>query len=221
MVGRRRARTADGWTAEIEIPFKTLRFEAGDAATWGINFSRRIRRKNEISYWSPVPRAYTIYRASSDGRPRRASRRCAPGRNLRIKPFVLGGAVRGTAQRTSTRDTSVGVDVKAGAHAVADARLTVNPDFAQAEADEQQVNLTQFSLFYPEKREFFLENSGIFYFGDIPRNHRQTSRFRPPRGGPAALLQPPHRPQRSGDAGAALRRRAPHRPRRQVRRRAS
>jgi hypothetical protein len=58
--------------------------------------------------------------------------------------------------------------------------MPVNPDFAQAEADEQQVNLTQFSLFFPEKREFFLENSGVFYFGDIPRNQRQTSRFRPP-----------------------------------------
>ena len=77
-------------------------------------------------------------------------------------------------------DRSAGLDVKAGLTPSLTLDATVNPDFAQAEADEQQVNLTQFSLFFPEKREFFLENSGVFYFGDIPRNQRQTSRFRPP-----------------------------------------
>ena len=67
VVGRMRARTAEGWTAEFRIPFKTLRFEGGDAHDWGINFARRIRRKNEVSYWSPVSRAFSIYRASSEG----------------------------------------------------------------------------------------------------------------------------------------------------------
>src|SRR6185295_19093373 len=73
-----------------------------------------------------------------------------------------------------------GLDIKAGITPSLTFDATINPDFAQAEADEQQVNLTQFSLFFPEKREFFLENSGIFYFGDIPRNARSSSRFRPP-----------------------------------------
>ncbi len=87
----------------------------------------------------------------------------------------------GRSAATASRSTgSAGVDVKAGLTPSLTLDATVNPDFAQAEADEQQVNLTQFSLFFPEKREFFLENSGIFYFGDIPRNQRQTSRFRPP-----------------------------------------
>ena len=169
----------EGWTAEFRIPFKTLRFQGGDAHDWGINFARRIRRKNEISYWSPVSRAYTIYRASSAGNlaglpPLR------PGRNLRIKPFLLGGAVRGVGQSSFDHDRAAGVDIKAGVTPSLTLDVTINPDFAQAEADEQQVNLTQFSLFYPEKREFFLENSGIFYFGDIPRNTRQVARFRPP-----------------------------------------
>ena len=172
-------RTADGWTAEFRIPFKTLRFEAGDGRTWGINFARRVRRKNELSYWSPVSRAYTIYRASSagtlDGLPPLQN-----GRNLRIKPFLAAGAVRAVGEGGFDRDLSAGVDVKSGITPSLTFDATINPDFAQAEADEQQVNLTQFSLFFPEKREFFLENAGIFYIGDIPRNKRTVSRFSPP-----------------------------------------
>ncbi|MDP2319671.1 MAG: DUF5916 domain-containing protein [Acidobacteriota bacterium] len=171
--------TAEGWTAEFRIPFKTLRFEAGDGHTWGVNFARRVRRKNEISYWSPVTRAFNIYRASAAGTlaglpPLR------PGRNLRIKPFLVGGAVRAAGEPEFGGNFTGGVDFKAGITPSLTFDLTINPDFAQAEADEQQVNLTQFSLFFPEKREFFLENSGIFYFGDIPRNKRQSSRFSPP-----------------------------------------
>ena len=171
--------TAEGWTAEFRIPFKTLRFRGGDALTWGINFARRVRRKNEVSYWSPVTRAFSIYRASLAG-DLTGLPALRTGRNLRVKPFVLGGAVRGDGEQRFSRDFSGGLDVKAGITASLTLDLTVNPDFAQAEADEQQVNLTQFSLFFPEKREFFLENSGIFYFGDIPRNARNPSRFRPP-----------------------------------------
>ncbi len=171
-------RTSEGWTAEFKIPFKTLRFQAGDAHVWGINFARRMRRKNEMSYWSPVTRAYTIYRASAEG-DLTGLPGLRTGRNLRVKPFVVAGAVRGSGQPDFVRDTSVGLDLKDGLTPSLTLDLTVNPDFAQAEADEQQVNLTQFSLFFPEKREFFLENSGIFYFGDIPRNLRQTTRFRP------------------------------------------
>jgi len=170
---------ADGWSAEIRIPFKTLRFEPGDGRTWGVNFARRIRRKNEVAYWSPVPRAYSIYRASQDGN-LIGLPNVDQGRNLRIKPFAVASATRPTAGRSFDGDGDLGLDVKYGVTPALTLDLTVNPDFAQVEADEQQVNLTRFSLFYPEKREFFLENSGIFYFGDIPRNQRQPSRFRPP-----------------------------------------
>jgi hypothetical protein len=79
-------RTDGGWSAEFRIPFKTLRFDAGDTQTWGINFARRVRRKSEISYWSPVSRAYTIYRASSEG-DLAGLPSLKQGRNLRIKPF--------------------------------------------------------------------------------------------------------------------------------------
>jgi Domain of unknown function (DUF5916)/Carbohydrate family 9 binding domain-like len=176
-VGARRS--AEGWVAEFRIPFKTLRFQSGADRIWGINFARRVRRKLEISYWSPVTRAFSIYRASLDGNltgmpPLRT------GRNLRLKPFALGGAVRGDGEREFEGDLAAGLDVKAGLTPSLTLDLTINPDFAQAEADEQQVNLTQFSLFFPEKREFFLENAGMFYFGDIPRNSRTASRFRPP-----------------------------------------
>ncbi len=144
-----------------------------------MNFARRVRRKNELSYWSPVSRAYSIFRASSAGTliglpP------LQKGRNLRIKPFLAAGAVRGVGESEFDRDVTAGVDVKAGITPSLTFDATINPDFAQAEADEQQVNLTQFSLFFPEKREFFLENAGIFYFGDIPRNSRTVARFRPP-----------------------------------------
>ncbi|HEX8030801.1 MAG TPA: RluA family pseudouridine synthase, partial [Vicinamibacterales bacterium] len=172
-------RTAEGWTAEFRIPFKTLRFDAGDAHTWGINFARRVRRKSEVSYWSPVSRAFTIYRASSEG-DLTGLTALRQGRNIRIKPFLAAGAVRGVGEDGFDRDLSAGVDFKAGITPSLTFDATVNPDFAQAEADEQQVNLTQFSLFFPEKREFFLENAGIFYIGDIPRNKRASSRFSPP-----------------------------------------
>jgi hypothetical protein len=175
----RARRTPEGWAAEFRIPFKTLRFQPGDGRTWGINFARRVRRTLEISYWSPVSRAFSIYRASANGN-LNGMPALGSNRNLRLKPFVLGRAVRGDGAPEFDHDFAVGLDVKAGLTPSLTLDLTVNPDFAQAEADEQQVNLTQFSLFFPEKREFFLENSGMFYFGDIPRNSRSTSRFRPP-----------------------------------------
>jgi Domain of unknown function (DUF5916)/Carbohydrate family 9 binding domain-like len=171
--------TATGWTAEFRIPFSTLRFSPGEGRAWGLNFARRIRRKNETTYWSPVSRAFSIVRASSAGT-LTGLPDVAQGRNIRVKPYALGGAVRPLGGASFDLDPSLGLDVKAGITPSLTLDATVNPDFAQAEADEQQVNLTQFSLFFPEKREFFLENSGIFYVGDIPRNQRQTGRFRPP-----------------------------------------
>jgi len=173
-------RQPDGWSAEIRIPFKTLRFDPGDGRTWGVNFARRIRRKNEVAYWSPVPRAYSIYRASQGGN-LVGLPNVDPGRNLRVKPFAVASTTRATGGGAFDGSADVGLDLKYGVTPALTLDLTVNPDFAQVEADEQQVNLTRFSLFYPEKREFFLENSGVFYFGDIPRNQRNArSRFSPP-----------------------------------------
>ena len=128
-------RTSEGWSAEFRIPFKTLRFESGEGRTWGINFARRVRRKDEISYWSPVSRAFTIYRASAEGN-LAGLPALQPGRNLRVKPFVLGRGVRGVGEDSFDRDAKAGVDVKLGVTPSLTLDVTVNPDFAQAEADE-------------------------------------------------------------------------------------
>ncbi len=163
-------RVADGWTVEMEIPFRALRFDP-ESDVWGINFGRNLRRNNEVAYWAPIPRAYTFHRLSLagdiEGMPS-----STPGRDLRVKPFALGGTVRETGGDSFARQTEVGVDVKYRLTDGLTLDLTANPDFAQVEADVQRVNLTQFSLFFQEKREFFLENSGLFYVGDAARNLR-------------------------------------------------
>ena len=171
---------ASGWSAEMRIPFKTLRFERGEGRIWGANFSRRIRRKNEVDYWSPVPRVYNLYRAGLAGTLTGLGD-VSQGHNLRIKPWVAGNSTRAVGGGEFDPASHAGLDVKYGVTPSLTLDVTVKPDFAQAEADEQQVNLTQFSLFFPEKREFFLENSGMFYFGDIPRESRLgNARFAPP-----------------------------------------
>lgn len=160
----------DGWTVEMAIPLRSLRFRQ-DRELWGINFMRRIRRHNEVAYWAPVPRAYTLARLSLAGnlvQLNPASR----GRDLRVTPYVAGQEVRETGRGAFDQRGDAGVDLKYGVTKGLTLDLTVNPDFAQSEADEQQVNLSQFSQFFPEKRDFFLENSGMFYLGDTPRNRR-------------------------------------------------
>lgn len=164
---------ADGWTAEMRIPFRALRFDRSSNATWGINFSRRLRRVNEISFWSPVPRAFSLNRVSLAGE-LVGLETGAAGRDLRVKPYISDNAVRalGTTAAPSPvmrNSINVGGDVKAAITSGLTLDVTVNPDFGQVEADEQQVNLTQFSQFFPEKRDFFLENSGVFYVGDAAR----------------------------------------------------
>ena len=146
------------------IPFRTLRFRSGDEQTWGINFQRRIRRLNEDSFWAPVPRIYDLQRVSLAGS-LEGLQGVRPGNDLRVKPYVLGSA--GTSSRVDVgTDAQAGLDVKYGVTSGLTWDFTVNTDFSQVEADEQQVNLTRFSLFFPEKRDFFLENQGLFAFGN-------------------------------------------------------
>ena len=155
--------TETGWYAEIRIPFRTLRFSAAEAQIWGMNFERKVRRLNEDSYWSPVARIYDIQRVSLAGT-LEGMRGVRPGKDLRVKPYVLssGSTIAG---RPTRGDFEGGLDVKYGVTPGLSWDFTINTDFSQVEADEQQVNLTRFSLFFPEKRDFFLENSGIFQFG--------------------------------------------------------
>jgi hypothetical protein len=156
----------DGWIVEIAIPFRTFKFREGDLQTWGINFHRNLRSagRNEDSFWAPVPRIYNINRVSLAGT-LEGLEGIKPGSNIRVKPYVSSSYAQNRLRDTTDKDADVGLDVKYGVTAGLTWDFTYNTDFAQVEADEQQINLSRFSLFFPEKREFFLENSGIFRFG--------------------------------------------------------
>ena len=157
--------TERGWESEIVIPLKTLRYDPGANQTWGFNVVRNIRRKNEQAYLQPIPRGFNLTRVSSAAQltglalPRR--------RDLKITPYVSGTASTDNRFTTDQNDAEgdIGVDVKWGVTPSLTADVTVNTDFAQVEADDEQVNLTRFQLFFPEKRPFFLENASIFQFG--------------------------------------------------------
>ena len=164
------ARFAEGWTVELSIPFKSLRYKQGQSQIWGINFRRVVRSKNEFSYLTPIPAAFRVrgitqlsYAGTLVGIEPPVS-----SLNLELKPYATG-AVRTDRDADvpfeNDFDPDVGFDAKYGVTKSLVADFTVNTDFAQVEADDQQVNLTRFSLFFPEKREFFLEGQGIFAFG--------------------------------------------------------
>jgi hypothetical protein len=153
----------DGWYAEIEIPFKTLKFGPEELQTWGINFQRRLRRRNENSYWAPLRRIHQLSRVSMAGT-YEGLQGLTPGANVRVKPYALANLNK-LAEVALDKDYDAGFDVKYGVTSGLTWDFTVNTDFSQVEADEQQVNLTRFNLFFPEKRDFFLENSGVFQFG--------------------------------------------------------
>ncbi|MBI1873633.1 MAG: carbohydrate binding family 9 domain-containing protein [Acidobacteria bacterium] len=157
--------TERGWEAEMAIPLKTLRYASGDNRTWGINVMRNIRRKNEQVYLSPIPRGFDIYRVSLAAK--LTGLELPARRDVKLIPFVLGSANKDytAATRQLDRKGDVGLDVKWGLRPSLTADFTVNTDFAQVEADEEQVNLTRFDLFFPEKRPFFLENASTFQFG--------------------------------------------------------
>ena len=160
---------ADGWTAELAIPFKTLGVRTASVDTMGINFKRRIRRKNEEGYWSFVPRRFTISYMSNAG-DLTGLGEVTGGGDLRITPFVTGDARFGEAPAADDRfSPKAGVDAKYRIGEGMALDVTYNTDFSQVEADQQQINLTRFSLFFPEKRDFFLENAGIFTLGDVPQ----------------------------------------------------
>jgi len=153
-----------GWSAEFAVPFSTLRYRRKAARAWGMNFQRNIRRRNERAFWAPLPRQFNLLRLSQAGTlsglepPRQ--------RNLQILPYVRGDVSEAPAagvERTS--DGDVGGDLKWSVTPSLTLDASVNTDFAQVEADEQQINLDRFNLFYPEKRPFFLENAGFFTMG--------------------------------------------------------
>ena len=161
-----------GWTVEIAIPFNQLRFKKEDSMVWGINFGRNIARLNQTTQWIQVPRSqswpgtyHPIYQGKLIG-----LQGVASPSYFDVKPYLLGGLGRNLVdedvenwQRTTEGD--IGLDMKYGVTSNLTLDLTLNTDFAQVEADQEEVNLTRFSLYFPERRDFFLEGSGLFAFG--------------------------------------------------------
>jgi len=159
-------RTAEGWSAELEIPFSTLRFDPS-AEAWGFNVLRYIRRRAEQAFWAPILLDADVKRVSQYGR-LTGIRDVEQGWNLNVKPFVVGTlstSVAADGSDEDDEDLDYGLDVKYGIGRGLSLDATLNTDFGETEVDALQVNLTRFSLFFPEKREFFLENAGIFEFG--------------------------------------------------------
>jgi hypothetical protein len=153
-----------GWSAEMEIPFTSLRFGRGAEQTWGFNFERRIRRNNEIAFWAPMSQDRNLFRVSEAGS---IEGIVVPvQRNLQLTPYVLGRTRRGGALDSTQSDEDFGFDLKYSITPSLTLDATFNTDFAQVEVDEQQVNLDRFRLFFPEKRAFFLENAGQFTVGN-------------------------------------------------------
>ena len=154
-----------GWSAEFAIPFKTLRYKKDKDQSWGINFERVIARKKEESHWAPIPRQFTMTRLVSAGTINDVN--VPISRNIKIMPYVLGqnNQIEDTESTKSSKSADFGLDAKVSVGSSMNLDLTYNTDFAQVEADEQQINLDRFSLFFPEKRAFFLENAGLFSVG--------------------------------------------------------
>ncbi len=157
--------TSRGWEAEFSIPFRTLRYASHSRQVWGVNFTRNIRRKNEQVFWAPVSRGFKFHRVSLAGELEGLDIRFH--RNLQAIPFLIGGLQQDLTQNSVRSEGlyDAGLDLKYTLTSSISLDVTVNTDFSQVEVDEEQINLTRFDLFFPEKRPFFLENAGYFQVG--------------------------------------------------------
>ena len=162
-----------GWTAEFRIPYRILRF-AGGVSQIGFNAERFIRRKNEITLWRSFGRTEGLYQLLNEGQ-LTGLNGLTRRRDIEFRPYALASAsaddhsLDGTSLGGAGATAKAGVDAKLAASPTLTADFTINTDFAQVEADSQVINLTRFPVFFPEKREFFLESSGIFDFGTAER----------------------------------------------------
>ena len=167
----------DRWSAEFEIPFKTLRYKSEKTQEWGVNFQRVNASIQEVSHWSPINRQFTVNRLISAG----ALTGVSPplSQNIKFIPYFLTqrNSNLGDKVKTNAYESEGGFDGKVSIGSGLNLDLTYNTDFAQAEADEQQINLDRFSLFFPEKRAFFLENAGLFSVGDNSFGGSEVSMF--------------------------------------------
>lgn len=171
----RTTRTDDGWIAEIAIPFKSLNFPT-NSETWGFNLSRTIHRKQEENMWSGA-RLETDFLQVSEAGEISGLQNINQGRGLDIRPFVAGSWIHSAATGKDEFDAEPGLDFFYNITPSLKLTGTVNTDFGETEVDARQINLTRFSLFFPEKRSFFLEDVGVFDFastgpqppGGVPR----------------------------------------------------
>jgi hypothetical protein len=160
----------DHWVVEVAIPFKTLRYRDGQNS-WRMQFARNVLAMPELSAWSPVPRNFRPSNIAFAGEVNFVDALPKPGKNVTVIPYVSGGGAfayprdRETKQplpTTSDFTRGVGFDAKIGVTPSLNLDLTVNPDFSQVEVDRQVTNLSRFEIFFPERRQFFLENSDLF-----------------------------------------------------------
>lgn len=159
--------TDEGWTAEFRIPFSTLRFGGTQPMTWGLQLSRAIRRKQESVYWAPIPRwlgGRATWRAERFGH-LTGIRTDAAYARWEVEPYILGGASRAFRPSSSETPFNAGGDVRYDFTPNLRGLFSVRTDFAQVEADQEVINFTRFPLFFPEKRDFFLEDAGLFNVG--------------------------------------------------------
>jgi len=166
-------RSEIGWTLEIKIPFRTLNFNP-ESDGWGINFQRTVRRKGEDSIWTGWARNQELRRMNNAGLVT-GIRDVTQGRGLDIKPYglVTSEASPGRGSTAMTGSASAGVDLFYNPTPLLRANVTVNTDFAQIDVDQRQVNLTRYSLFFPERRDFFLDGAIFFDFGSDTDGDRQ------------------------------------------------
>lgn len=169
------SRDSKGWTAEIAIPFRSLRFNEAEEHIWGFNVQRYSTHNREYTLWQPTEASrplQAIFKVSQAGR-LAGMKGLRHGSSWDLMPYVLARAERSDSNGDD-EDVDVGIDIKRGLTSTLTLDLTYNLDFAETEIDAQQTNLTRFPLFYPEKRDFFLENANNFYFGERPDRVRAS-----------------------------------------------
>ena len=153
----------DRYVFEAAIPFKSIRYKAG-ITKWGINFSRMDLRSSEKSSWAPIPRQFATASLAYTGNLVWDQAPPQPGQNISVIPYVLGGVSGNHSVSPIQRDNrgQIGGDVKIAINSSLNLDLTVNPDYSQVEVDRQVPNLDRYELFFPERRQYFLENGDLF-----------------------------------------------------------
>ena len=149
------------WIVEMKIPFKTIRYNS-DLKTWRINFSRNNLKRNENSVWNPVPQQYNVATLAFTGLLNWEEKPKKAGTNVSVIPYVIGRGTKDFSSKETKYKANTGFDAKIAVTSSLNLDLTLNPDFSQVDVDRQVTNLSRFSLFFPEKRQFFIENSDLF-----------------------------------------------------------